>query len=256
MKLAGTVVFSAALMLLFAGNLHAETGDLDCTDPLSYGQSFDRLKACRSHTPRYETYKGQRVRVGAEMMVCEVEQEIMLYEVIEKYCQAFSSEFPDRIANLRGEVQSTASFARSILIQIEGVEDFLSSTYADDSIAERVFAEESWLQAREILEMAPVEMFEQKKISLQILSASGDLKEVDDYKYEWSGWLGVRLYRNVGDALDLSLVEIARRQIYLSMELGFDPERANEISPLGVYVTSFDVNRQELVEWVVSQINW
>jgi len=241
--------------ILFRMALAQDVEPIDCTDPLSYGQSFDALKSCRSHRPRYIEFQGQRVRIGAEMMICELENEVSPVPELVKYCEKFIQEFPSRSKDLSSEVMNAVRFARTTLIQIEGVPFFLSQIYDPDSIAERMFGGGAWEKAREILDIAPAQLFYDRKLSLLPFGAEGELIELPDHRFAWTGELKVRLYRNTVTDGEYAIELIAETRENLFMELAFDPERANDISPLGVYVTSFDMNRAALLAWVEQQID-
>lgn len=238
---------------LLASGAHAQEEEaVDCSDPLSYGQSFERLRECRSHTPRYGTFGNVRMRIGAEMMTCEMDNEVKAIKELQIYCAGFEEDFPERIADLEGEVERAVRFIRTTLIQIEPVPFFVAEIFDKDSIAERFFAPSAWAKAKGGLEAVPEELFLENRYSLQPWGGNGELRVIDDYTYEWLGEVRVWLFRSslTGRA---SMEKLAETTTELKISLAFDPERANDVSPLGVYATDFEFDRQSLIDWVQQQ---
>lgn len=238
--------------LMTSGALAQEEEPVDCSDPLSYGQSFERLRECRSHSPRYGTFGNVRMRIGAEMMTCEMDNEVKAIKELQIYCAGFEEEFPERIADLEGEVKRAARYIQTTLIQIEPVPFFVGEIFDDDSIAERFFASSAWAKAKGGLSVVPEGLFLENRYSLQPWGGSGELRVLDDYRYEWLGEVRVWLFRSslTGRA---SMEKLAETKTNLKISLAFDPERANDVSPLGVYATDFEFDRQSLIDWVQQQ---
>lgn len=235
-----------------SGALAQEEEPVDCSDPLSYGQSFERLRECRSHSPRYGTFGNVRMRIGAEMMTCEMDDEIAAIRELQLYCNGFIEEFPERITDLEREVTRAARFIRTTLIQVEPVPFFVGEIFNDDAIAERFFAPQAWAKAKGGLAAVPEELFLENRYSLQPWGGSGELRVLDDYKYEWHGDVKVWLFRSslTGKA---SMEKLAETTTEVVISLAFDPERANDVSPLGVYATDFQFDRTALIDWVRRQ---
>lgn len=240
------------LLGIFSPGTHADEEAVDCTDPLSYGQSFERLRECRSHTPRYSTFGNVRMRVGAEMMTCEMDNEVNAIRELKIYCTGFEEEFPERISDLEGEVKRAARFIQTTIIQIEPIPFFVSEIFNNDGIAERFFAPAAWTKVKNGLAVVPEELFLENQYSLQPWGGNGELVVLDDYRYQWRGEVKVWLFRSslTGRA---SMEKLAETTTELKISLAFDPERANDVSPLGVYATDFEFDRKALIDWVQQQ---
>ncbi|OSQ38668.1 hypothetical protein [Thalassospira sp. MCCC 1A01428] len=225
----------------------AQDMPIDCHNPLSYGRSFEALLSCRHQSPHYTTYMGEKVRSGFNMMTCEMRDEVREIPALLSYCADFQASFPGRMGDLEGELKTATTFIQSTLIDIYPIPFFLSNIYDQNGIARRFFSDSAWKKAREILVVANQQLFYDKQLSLVTSGAVGEFSGKEHSHYEWRGRINVKLRE--GEKT------LAQKSFPAALSLSFDPEAANDLSPLGVVLLSFDIDINEVQRWVESIVS-